>query len=121
MTLDRAALIAALDTLGDPDDAQVLAAARTAHGVVTGAGAKWADLISPPAANRKSGRKAERKEGEPKPKSGEIGKIIADLMARDDLSEDAREDVGLFKADHDNGRLDPADENYLRALAGRLG
>lgn len=121
--LDRDALIAALNTLGDPDDAQALAAARAAHAAVENAGARWADLLNPPAPApaKKGGRKTERKEGDPKPRGGDIGKIIADLLARDDLSDDTREDVELFKADHENGRLDPADENYLRALAGRLG
>ena len=108
MSFDRADLIAKLKTLGDDDDAAALDAARA----IAAMNVDWSTAL----AAEKGGKKKAAKSA----LSGDVGKTIANLLARDDLSDDTREDLETFQKDHEGDRLDPADAEYVQALAGRL-
>lgn len=115
--IDRDALLEQLERFEAEDDAAVLAAARAAQALVDDVDGGWGAVI--PAA--KETKAAAGKKRTKVPTGGEIGETIAALLARADISDDARDDLIAFQADHGAGRLDPNDEGYIRALAGRLG
>jgi len=115
--IDRDALLAQLERLDAEDDAEVLAAARAAQALVDEVGGGWAAVI--PAA--KDGKATAAKKRAKVPTGGDIGETIAALLARSDISDDARDDLIAFQADYDAGKLDPNDEGYIRALGNRLG
>ena len=46
-TPDRDNVIELLEQLGEPDDVQALSAARNLHGIISGSGLTWDDLLVP--------------------------------------------------------------------------
>jgi len=114
--IDRDALLEQLDQLGAEDDADALAAARAADALAAAAGGGWAALIPAPKGAKGATKKTAKTSG-----AGDIAGVIAALLARDDLSEDARADLADFQSAAESGALDAQDEAYIRALAARVG
>ncbi|MEM6492507.1 MAG: hypothetical protein AAF684_11495 [Pseudomonadota bacterium] len=114
---NRSALLKELGRLDDEDDTVVLAAARAAQALVDDVEGGWAAVISA----EKNAKAAPAKKRGKVPTSGDIGDTIAALLARSDLSDDARADLIDFQSALGEGALDPQDEAYIRALATRIG
>ena len=113
---DRDALLEQLARLDDADDDGVSTAARMAQEMVDAVDGGWATVI-PAGKDAKAGSSKKRAKI---PTGGDIGETIAALLARSDISSEAREDLIAFQTDQAEGRLDGQDEAYIRALASRL-
>jgi hypothetical protein len=122
--LDRAELLELLGRLGAPDDASVLAAARTLHGKISASGVTWDTLLrldadatgreqddSPPEETSASGER---------PGKAEVALLIERLLARAAISDTLREELVDFKRAIADGSFDEMDAQYVRALAKRL-
>jgi hypothetical protein len=127
--LDRAELLELLGRLGAPDDASVLAAARTLHGKISESGLTWDTLLQLDA--DASGREQDESPfeettsdapGGERPGGGkaEVAFLIERLLARTTISDTLREELVDFKRAIADGSFDEMDAQYVRALAKRL-
>jgi len=116
--LDRNRLVELLDQLGDEKDESALAAAREASRLVSESGQGWRDVIggvesalrpAPATPAASSGDKSSDQ------------KLVERLLARSDISDTLRGDLGEFRRQIAAGTLDRLDADYIRALAKRLG
>lgn len=131
--LDRAALVAALEKLGDADDAVVLAAAREADTLLKRAGFTWDELLVDGTEDDDGALEAElhddpdvgdwdESEIAPKPaaEAGSDRERIERLLARPNLNVDTREELESLLADLDEGAFSARDRKYLTSLEERL-
>lgn len=119
---DRTGFIALLEQLRQDDDAAVAAAARDITQRMEAEGLTWEALIVDPAADDDF----DDGEGDDAvfiPASDTAGdsELIDNLLARDDLSDDTRDELMDYKQDIAQGEFTEADSQYLRALAKRIG
>lgn len=114
--LDRTSFIELLDRLGDPDDAVVLAAARSVDARVRDSGWGWDGLLVPPRGAEPAATEAALA---PPQANEEIGSLLDRLLASD-LSAVTREELTDFKRDLAAGELPELDRKYIRDLADRL-
>lgn len=130
MTLpDRTGLIALLERLDSEKDEDVLAAAREIAAMKKQAGADWDAILDAATDNDddiwdgtidENTDEAES-EGDADPSdAGDDAKLIADLLARDDISEATRQDLIDFQTEAARGPLGKSDSRYVRALHRRL-
>lgn len=131
MTLpDRIGLIALLERLESEKDEDVLAAAREIAAMKKQAGTDWAAILDAVADNDDgdiwdgtidANADEAESEGDADPSdAGDDAKRIADLLARDDLSEATRQDLIDFQTEAARGPLGKSDGRYVRALHRRL-
>lgn len=131
MTLpDRPGLIALLERLESEKDEDVLAAAREIVATKKQAGAGWDAVLdavghdgNDDAWDGTLGESADETESEDvsdPSDAADDAKLIATLLARDDLSESTRQDLLDFQADVARGPLGKSDSRYVRALHRRL-
>ena len=74
-----------------------------------------------PDPEEKSARSGSRKRASPRRTTdAQALKLINQLLERRDISKSLREELAGYKEDIDEGELDDADRNYLRALHRRL-
>lgn len=127
-SLDRDEILALLERLGGDDDAEVLAAARTLHEAVVGAGFEWDELLVGEGSGTAPGSDAVATAGDggeaPSTAGGdrdaEALALIDKLMARPGITEEFRSELEGYKADIAEGEFADADQEYLRALDKRL-
>jgi len=130
MTLpDRIGLIALLERLESEKDEDVLAAAREIVATKKQAGTDWATILDAAADNDDdiwdgtidANADEAESEGDADPSdAGDDAKRIAELLARDDLSEATRQDLIDFQTEAARGPLGKSDSRYVRALHRRL-
>ncbi|MFC7332855.1 hypothetical protein [Rhodocista pekingensis] len=148
--MDRESFIALLDSLGDPDDAKALEAARTVHRRMVDAGVGWDALLVP--APRADGDEGDGDAGDgldldlddagvddagvddtggdgADTSGAEAGgraggpedqALIDRLLADYALSEQTRQELTDLRKDIAAGEFGPADSRYVRQLARRL-
>jgi hypothetical protein len=144
-TPDRAAVIDLLEKLGESDDSEALAAARDLHGLVSGSGLTWDDLLVPDgeAAGASDayddsddndlddddvdeGEEEEAGDSEldeqvvPTGETADDIKLIDSLLERKDISAALREELEGYKEDIKEGDFTASDRQYLGALQKRL-
>ena len=131
MTLpDRTGLIALLERLDSEKDEDVLAAAREIAAMKKQAGTDWAAILDAVADDDdgdiwdgtidENADEAESESDADPSDAGDDAKLIADLLARDDISEATRQDLIDFQTEAAQGRLGRNDSRYVRALHRRL-
>jgi hypothetical protein len=138
--LDRESFIALLNRLGDPDEAEALAAAREIDRRVRESGLTWSDLLAPPPSSANSGAPGDydpedydkvhgafndddpfdmvsprRREG-----YGSDTALIDELLTHQNLSAETRQELLDFKSDIAEGEFTDMDAKYLRDLHTRL-
>ncbi len=127
--MDRESFIALLDSFGDPDDAKVLANARTVHARMQDAGISWDALLIPapgtapaePDEEEASWREpAPPAEFMPSEDDAADAALIDRMLAEYSLSEETRRELLDLKADIAAGEFTRQDSKYIRNLAGRL-
>ena len=133
-TPDRDNVIELLEQLGEPDDVQALSAARNLHGIISGSGLTWDDLLVPDG-EATTGQDHYRDEefddadeGEPDfddevVPTGEAAadiKNIVQLLERKDIAAALREELEGYKEDIEEGDFTASDRQYLSALQKRL-
>lgn len=117
MSIDRDALLAALDALGGEDDQTVLSAARAAAAMVDQAALEWEDILLErlPGATVSSGPAIEVGEDD-----DSIRKAIEAMLARPSLHDGTREDLEDFARELEAGELASEDRAYIIGLYQRL-
>ena len=133
-TPDRETVIELLGRLGEPDDSQALSAARDLHGIISGSGLTWDDLLVPDG-EATTGQDHHGNEDfddidESEPDfddevvpTGEAEadiKRIVKLLERKDISAALREELEGYKEDIEEGDFTASDRQYLLALQERL-
>ena len=147
--LNRERIIELLDRLGSEDEADVVEAARTLHKEVTEAGLGWDALLTPEDYQEPAYDDAEEDEdeeegegdededqSEDEPDTGvdpeaftdkvsdardaESLALIERMLARRQLAEATREELGGYKEDIAEGEFNEADRKYVRALHARI-
>lgn len=108
---DRARLLEALRRIASDDEEIVLAAARDAAAVLAAARLTWDDLLVPALPVPDAEAAAE---------PADDGARIAVLLARPDLSTEARESLEEIARDLAGGTMRDEDRTYLHALHTRL-
>ena len=133
-TPDRDNVIELLEQLGEPDDVQALSAALNLHGIISGSGLTWDDLLVPDGeATTGQDHDGDEEfddadEGEPDfddevVPTGEAAadiKNIVKLLERKDISAALREELEGYKEDIEEGDFTGSDRQYLSALQKRL-
>ena len=133
-TPDRESVIELLEKLGDPDDAQSLAAARELHGFVSGSGLSWDDLLVPDGEAAATPQSyddddfdgADENESSFDDQVVPAGDAAADvkridqLLNRSDISASLREELEGYKEDIEEGDFTASDRQYIEALQKRL-
>lgn len=135
--MDRESFIALLDSFGDPDDATVLANARTVHARMRDAGISWDALLIPAPgsavapgadddadegsdADADNWRNAPPPELAPSEDDAADAALIDRMLAEYTLSEDTRRELMDLRADITAGEFTRQDSRYIRNLADRL-
>jgi hypothetical protein len=130
--LDRDSFIALLNRLGDPDEAEALAAAREIDRRVRESGLTWSELLVPPssaanAENYDDYRGAftdddlfDMTPGRPRESYGSDTALIEELLTNQDLTPETRQELIDFKSDIAEGEFTDMDAKYLRDLHTRL-
>ena len=120
--IDRPSFIALLDKLGDPDDTQVVVAAREIDRRMKAANLQWDDLLRP------AGGVEDEPEtsadaaplDQPATPAGDDYALIDGILGRSGLSDDLREELTGMKSDIAAGQFSERDRKYLQSLAARL-
>jgi hypothetical protein len=130
--LDRDSFIALLNRLGDPDEAEALAAAREIDRRIRESGLTWSELLAPPssatnAENYDDYRGAftdddlfDMTPGRPRESYGSDTALIEELLTNQDLTPETRQELIDFKSDIAEGEFTDMDAKYLRDLHARL-
>ncbi len=120
--MDRPSFIALLNQLGDPNDSQVVAAAREVDRRMKAANLDWDDLLRPA-----GGGEEESESGpdaapldQPATPAGDDYAAIERILGRSGLSEELREELTGMKADIAAGEFSERDRKYLQSLDARL-
>ena len=132
--LDRDSFIALLNRLGDPDEAEALAAAREIDRRVRESGLTWSELLVPPSSA--AGSEGEGYDnyrgaftdddlfdvasGRPSGSYGSDTALIEELLTNQDLTPETRQELLDFKSDIAEGEFTDMDAKYLRDLHARL-
>jgi hypothetical protein len=120
--MDRPSFIALLDKLGDPDDANVVTAAREIDRRMRAANLKWDDLLR--AAGQADDEPQAADDGEPldaPATPADVDYALIDrLLARSGLSDELRDELAALKADIAGGQFSERDRKYLQSLEARL-
>ena len=111
LAYDRPRLLDALRRIGSDDEESVLEAARTAAAIVATARVNWDDLLAPALPMPDAVAQAEPADDSAR---------IATLLARSDLSTEARESLEEMTRDLAAGTVRDEDRTYLHALYQRL-
>lgn len=127
---DRPGLIALLERLESEKDENVLAAAREIVATKKQAGTGWDAFLDAAGHDGdddawdgtidESADETESEDDSDPSDAMDDAKLIAALLARDDLSETTRQDLIDFQADVARGPLGKSDGRYVRALHRRL-
>ena len=117
---DRTGFIALLEQLRQDDDAAVVAAARDIAQRMEADGVTWDALIVDPESEDFDDAGDDDAAITPVSDAAGDAELIDALLARDDLSEDTRDELMDYKQDIAEGEFTEADSQYLRALAKRL-
>lgn len=128
---DRDRLIATLDRLGSPEDAEALAAARAAHAMLKEQNLVWDDVIARP--GDLGGTVDDAEDDAPghvhagdEAVAAPVGDTAADiaeidgLLALSTLSADTHAMLEDLKADAKQGVFSAADRRYVQGLRRRL-
>ena len=117
MSIDRDALLAALEALGGEDDQTVLSAARAAAAMLDQAALEWEEIL----VERLPGTVVTNTPAiEVSGDDASIIKIIDAMLARPSLHDGTREDLVDFKRELEAGELAPEDRSYITGLYQRL-
>ncbi len=132
--LDRDSFIALLNRLGDPDEAEALAAAREIDRRVRESGLTWSELLVPPSSA--TGIEGEGYDnhrgaftdddlfdvtpGRPRESYGSDTALIEELLTNQNLTPETRQELLDFKSDIAEGEFTDMDAKYLRDLHARL-
>lgn len=118
MTIDRDALLAALEGLASEDDETALKAARSAAAMVGAAELDWDEIIVPEVgAEPETSAPAVALDAD----DDAVLKTIDALLRRPNLHEGTREDLEGFREELTAGELDPEDRAYILKLHERVG
>ena len=135
--IERNQVIELLDKLGSEQDEDVLAAARVLHSQIIQSGMGWEDLL---VEDESEGAEETRDDSlheendqhndiaedtfEPDTKfTGDETKtlsLIEELLARDGISSELREELEEYKVDISDGEFQPIDHRYVHSLYARL-
>lgn len=132
---DRDSLIALLDKLGSPDDAEALAAARALDARVKQEGKGWDDILVRSGASNDddapgdshAGPEDEDVPGVAQAPAESVGDASGDLLAIErlltgyELSADTREILEDLKEEIKDGTFSSADRRYVQGLQARVG
>ena len=113
--LERQKFIDLLNKLGDPNDDEVIAAARDLHAQVVVSGLTWDDLLFP--------EEEEEEEEEEPPLNEEEQKEALSLINQISelgVSAETKEELEVYKIDIKEGEFEKMDLKYLQALHKRL-
>lgn len=137
-TPDREAVIDLLEKLGEPDDSEALAAARDLHGLISGSGLTWDDLLVPDGDTAAASETYDDSDDEddddeeetvepeaddqvvPTGEAADDVKLIESLLERKGISAALREELEGYKEDIKEGEFTASDRQYLEALQKRL-
>ena len=117
--LDRQKFIDLLNKLGDPNDDEVIAAARDLSAQVVVSGLTWDDLLFP----EEEEKEEEEEEKEEPPLSEEEEKEALSLINQISelgVSAETKEELEEYKIDIKEGEFEKMDLKYLQALHKRL-
>ena len=122
--LERQKFIDLLNKLGDPNDDEVLAAARDLSAQVVVSGLTWDDLLFPEEEeDEEEEEEAEAEEEEEPPLSEEEEKEALSLINQISelgVSAETKEELEEYKIDIKEGEFEKMDLKYLQALHKRL-
>ena len=131
--LDRDSFIALLNRLGDPDEAEALAAAREIDRRIQESGMTWSELLTPPSSAAGGNRRITTiiaapspmttvRHSQPRPREGYASDtaLIEELLTNQDLAPETRQELMDFKSDIAEGEFTDMDAKYLRDLHARL-
>ncbi len=125
--VDRTTFIELLEKLRHEDDAEVLAAAKEISRRMDEGGVTWEEVLVGGAQDDDDedgygyddADEDNADDAPPADTSGDTA-LIEKLLARDDLSEETREELEDYKEDIAEGEFSAADSRYLQALAKRI-
>ena len=137
VTLERKQVIELLDKLGSDQDEDVLSAARTLHKQIAESGMSWDDLLVgdgpgveeqapvntlPSEGNENDAIEIETAEPDTEFTGDETQTLllIDELLGRDGISSEFREELEEYKTDISNGIFDASDHRYVHAVYARL-
>ena len=122
--LERQKFIDLLNKLGDPNDDEVIAAARDLHAQVVVSGLTWDDFLFPEEEEEEEEEEeAEAEEEEEPPLSEEEEKEALSLINQISelgVSAETKEELEEYKIDIKEGEFEKMDLKYLQALHKRL-
>ncbi|MEM7222234.1 MAG: hypothetical protein AAF495_04605 [Pseudomonadota bacterium] len=136
--LERDVVVELLNKLGEEEDEAVLAAAREAHARVQAAELTWDALLVPErdeddfdelddeedddeAPLDDDDEDVEESPEEAAAANAQSLKLIEQLLAKEGISDQLRDDLEGYKEDIAEGEFEENDRRYLRALVERLG
>ena len=137
VTLERKQVIELLDKLGSDQDEDALAAARTLHKQISGSGMSWDDLLVgdgpgveeqapvntlPSEGNENDAIEIETAEPDTEFTGDETQTLVLidELLGRDGISSEFREELEEYKKDISDGIFDASDHRYVHAVYARL-
>ena len=120
--MDRPSFIALLNKLGEPDDTQVVVAAREVDRRMKAANLQWDDLLRPAGDTEdESDTSADTAPlDQPVTPAGDDRALIERILGRSGLSDDLREELTGMKSDIAAGQFSERDRKYLQSLDARL-
>ena len=137
VTLERKQVIELLDKLGSDQDEDVLSAARTLHKQIAESGMSWDDLLVgdspeveeqatedtlPSEVNENDNIEIETAESDTEFTGDKTQTLflIGELLGRDGISSEFREELEEYKTDISVGIFDASDHRYVHAVYARL-
>ena len=137
VTLERKQVIELLDKLGSDQDEDALAAARMLHKQISGSGMSWDDLLvgDSPEVEKKAPvdtlpSEGDENNGHEIKTAGSDSEftgdetqtllLIEELLGRDGISSEFREELEEYKTDSADGIFDASDHRYVHAVYARL-
>jgi hypothetical protein len=120
--MDRPSFIALLNQLGDPEDSQVVVAAREVDRRMKAANLQWDDLLRPAGAAEDepdAGADMAPLDQPTAPASDDYA-LIDRILGRSGVSDELREELTGMKSDIADGQFSERDRKYLQSLDARL-
>ena len=116
MTIDRDALLEALEQLGSTEDETALKAARAAAALVAGSELDWDEIVpeaigTPPAPMPEIQLDSD---------DASVLRTIESMLKRPNLHDGTREDLEAFRDELKAGELEPEDRTYILKLYERV-
>jgi hypothetical protein len=130
--IDRDSFLESLEQLLSEDDQEVLAAARAIKGQMAEAGVNWDMLLvqAPGEEDHDHYAYDEEDDGEASDDAappagtakapGEALALIEELLAKQEISAETREELTVYKEDIGEGEFTEADHRYLQSLYQRV-